>query len=156
MIFVTVGSHPTYRFDRLVQGLPSIPGEEMVVQYGPAAPPAEVSRALPWMTFEEVLDHMRRARVVISHAGAGTLLCAHQLGHIPLVVPRLRRYGETVDDHQVELARAFERTAQVLVAWKMEQLPELVAAAPARGERPLVDNQRLVNEVRAALVGEHR
>lgn len=154
MIFVTVGSHPRFRFDRLLEALSLISADhEIVVQHGPAPAPSGVTHASPWLTFEEVLDHMRRARVVVSHAGAGTLLCAHQLGHTPVVAPRLRRFEETVDDHQVELARAFERTGQVLVAWEMEQLPELVAAAPARGERPAIDNHGLVDRVRAALVG---
>lgn len=157
MVFVTVGSHPTYRFDRLLQALSLISSdEEMVVQHGPAPAPSGVAQAWPWLTFEQVLDNMRSARVVVSHAGAGSLLCAHQLGHTPVVAPRLQRYGETVDDHQVELARVFERTAQILVAWEMEQLPQLVAAAPARGKRPSVDSQGLVSEVRAALLGEQR
>jgi UDP-N-acetylglucosamine transferase subunit ALG13 len=157
MIFVTVGSHPTFRFDRLLQALSLISGEEEIaVQHGPAPPPAGVAQAWPWLTFDEVLENMQKARVVVSHAGAGTLLAAHQLGHTPVVAPRLRRYDETVDDHQVDLARAFERTAQVLVAWEMEQLPDLVAAAPARGERVVADNRGLIDEVRAALIGAGR
>jgi beta-1,4-N-acetylglucosaminyltransferase len=157
MVFVTVGSHPTFRFDRLLQALSLIRGEEeMMVQHGPAPAPPGVTQAWQWLTFEQILENMQKARVVVSHAGAGTLLCAHQLGHTPVVAPRLQRYNETVDDHQVELAKAFERTAQVLVAWEMEQLPSLVAAAPARGERPPVDNHGLINEVRAALRGEQR
>jgi UDP-N-acetylglucosamine transferase subunit ALG13 len=157
MIFVTVGSHPTFGFARLLQALePMSSHEEIVVQHGPAPAPPGVARACPWLTFEEILDHMRAARVVVSHAGAGTLLCAHQLGHIPVVAPRLQRHGETVDDHQVDLARAFERTGQVLVAWEMEQLPELVKKAPARSERPALDNNGLTTEVRAALMGGPR
>jgi UDP-N-acetylglucosamine transferase subunit ALG13 len=158
MVFVTVGSHPTFRFDRLLRALsPLSSNEELMVQHGPAPAPPGVAQAWPWLTFEEILENMQKARVVVSHAGAGTLLCAHQLGHTPVVAPRLQRYDETVDDHQVELARAFERTGQVLVAWEMGQLSRLVEEAPARSEHPVINNQGLIKEVRAALVGErHR
>jgi UDP-N-acetylglucosamine transferase subunit ALG13 len=152
MIFVTVGSHPTFRFDRLLQALSPVCAErEVAVQHGPAEPPPRATEAWPWLSFDEVLETMRRASVVVSHAGAGTLLAAHQLGHTPVVAPRLHRYDETVDDHQVELARAFERTGRVLVAWKMDDLPSLIAAAPPREDGPRVLDRGLVDAVRGAL-----
>lgn len=157
VVFVTVGSHPSFRFERLLQAVSRIPDDEVVVQYGPGSPPREVAEARPWFTFDEFLSTMKRANAVVTHAGVGSLLCASQLGHTPVVVPRLRRMGETVDDHQVDLARTFERTGQVLVAWEMEELPVLLArtAQPA-GDNPPSTAQSLCNEVRAALQGAIR
>lgn len=155
MVFVTVGSHPTFRFERLLQAVNLISDEDLVVQHGPAPPPSGVAEARPWFTFDEFLRTMERASAVVTHAGAGSLLCASQLGHIPVVVPRLRRYGETVDDHQLELARAFERTRQVLVAWDVTELPTLLARTTAPSKtQPTSSAERLSSEVRAALLGD--
>ncbi len=44
------------------------------------------------------------ADVVITHAGAGSLLQTLEAGQIPVYVPRRQSFGEQIDDHQVELA----------------------------------------------------
>jgi UDP-N-acetylglucosamine transferase subunit ALG13 len=41
-----------------------------------------------------------------------------------LVMPRLKKYGEVVHDHQVSIARKFEKLGHILVAYDVEDLPE--------------------------------
>jgi UDP-N-acetylglucosamine transferase subunit ALG13 len=151
VIFVTVGSSPTYRFDRLIDAVDQLPSQELVVQYGPATPPSAVREAYEWLTFDQVLGFMGEADAVISHAGTGTIICASNMGHIPVVMPRLKRFGETVDDHQVALATAFERTGRVAVAWDTASLPERVAQSSRRGSPVKPSNEGLQNAVRLAL-----
>jgi len=134
VIFATVGSHPTYRFERFLRALEALPpGGELVVQHGPGKPPANATRAVPWMTFAEIVEHMERAAHVVSHAGAGTILCASGVGQVPIVFPRLQRFGETVDDHQVELARRLAEDGHLVVVESPAELVEAVASAPPRG-----------------------
>lgn len=156
MIFATVGSHPTYRFDRFLRALEALPGEDLVVQYGPGEPPANAARAERWMSFAEVLDHMDRAEKVVSHAGTGTILCATRAGHAPLVVPRLKRYGETVDDHQLELARALAGGDGIVLVEDVESLPAELERAPARGSSAVVEHGELQAAVRDELLGASR
>jgi len=133
VIFATVGSHPTYAFDRFLRALESLPGERLVVQYGPGRPPENAATAVPWMTFAEVAEQMERAEHVVSHAGAGTVLCAARAAQVPIVFPRLQRYGETVDDHQLELARRLAEDGRVVVVESEAELTAALAAAPPRG-----------------------
>jgi len=151
VIFVTVGSNPTFRMDRLIDALTQLDPQDLVVQHGPATAPRGVAETYKWLSFDQVLDFMDAADTVISHAGTGTIMCAGNMGHVPVVVPRLKSYGETVDDHQVALARAFERTGRVVVAWDVTSLPELVAQSSKRraGARP--GDEALQNAVRLAL-----
>jgi len=153
VIFATVGSHPTYGFDRFLRALEDIPGESLVVQYGPGRPPANAEEAQAWMSFPEILDHMSRAEKVVSHAGTGTILCARRAGHLPVVVPRLSRFGETVDDHQLELGRALAATGRIVLVEDIEELAEVLAAAPSRGEAQPAGSSQLAEAVREALVG---
>ncbi len=153
MIFVTVGSNPTFRFDRLIEAVGQLEPEQLVVQYGPATPPRGVEQAHQWLTFDQVMGYMGEADTVVSHAGAGTIICAANLGHVPVVMPRLKRYGETVDDHQVALAEVFERTGRVNVVWDAATLPERVAQASRIDSPASQGSGQLRSAVRAAILG---
>jgi len=134
VIFATVGTHQD-GFARMLDALAALgDGEELVVQHGHGRPPANATEARPFYDFGEMVARFERARVVVTHAGVGSILLATRSGHVPIVMPRMRRHGEHVDDHQVELARALERDGRVLVCWEAAQLPALVAAAPPRGQ----------------------
>ena len=142
MIFVTVGTHSA-PMTRLIDALDDLPADQLVVQHGNAPAPRRAREAAAFMPFGDMLERFAAAEVVVTHAGVGSVLCATRAGHTPLVVPRLRRHGEHVDDHQVELAEALEQSGAVVAVWDLEELPAAVASAPARrppeeqGERPL-------------------
>lgn len=153
MIFVTVGTHHD-PFDRLLGALGALDGGDLVVQYGPGAPPAGVEHAKAFMPFDEMLSNFRAADVVVTHAGVGSILCARREGHVPLVVPRQHALGEHVDDHQAELTRALERRGSVIAVWDAAKLAEAVAAAPPRGSGLTVGDPAMCAAVGAALRGE--
>jgi UDP-N-acetylglucosamine--N-acetylmuramyl-(pentapeptide) pyrophosphoryl-undecaprenol N-acetylglucosamine transferase len=151
VIFVTVGSNPTFRFDRLIEAVAQLEPQELVVQHGPATPPPGVTEAHQWLTFDQVLDFMGQADAVVSHAGTGTIICAAQMGHVPVVMPRLQRFGETVDDHQVALATVFERTGRVAVVWDAAKLPEHVAQSSKRASPAKQGDGNLQKAIHSAL-----
>jgi UDP-N-acetylglucosamine transferase subunit ALG13 len=131
VIFATVGS-TQIPFERFVRALESLPGEQLLVQYGPVDPPPDAARANAFMQFPEMIESMEAADVVVCHAGAGSILCALRAGHTPVVVPRLKRYQETVDDHQVEFSRALAAEGKVIAVEDLDQLGAAVASVPAR------------------------
>lgn len=147
MIFATVGSHPSFKFERLLRALESIAGEELVVQHGPGEPPANASRASRWMPFPELVEQMERASHVVSHAGVGTILCAVRAGHVPIVLPRLRRFGETVDDHQLELGRALAPHGHVLLVEDAGQIAAAIARSPSRQGGAALGGEALIEAV---------
>jgi UDP-N-acetylglucosamine--N-acetylmuramyl-(pentapeptide) pyrophosphoryl-undecaprenol N-acetylglucosamine transferase len=153
VIFATVGSHPTFRFDRLLQALETLgDGEELAVQHGPGTPPANASVAVPWMSFEGIADNLARADKVVCHAGVGTILCAIRAGHVPVVFPRLSRFNETVDDHQLHLAKALVETNKVILVEEGSELAAALAKAPARGEAGQDGGGALIGAVRDELL----
>jgi UDP-N-acetylglucosamine transferase subunit ALG13 len=131
VIFVTVGSS-AWPFPRLAVALEHLPAAELVVQHGPNDPPHGVAEATPYMSFAQLLDNIERADAVVSHAGAGSIICALRAGHTPVIVPRLSRFKETVDDHQADLARAFESAGKVIALWDVDRISEAVASVPPR------------------------
>lgn len=131
MIFATVGS-TQIPFERFVRALESLSGEQLLVQHGPVDPPPGAARANAFMQFPEMIESMEAADVVVCHAGAGSILCALRAGHTPVVIPRLKRYRETVDDHQVEFSRALAAEGKVIAVEDLETLGAAVASVPAR------------------------
>jgi UDP-N-acetylglucosamine transferase subunit ALG13 len=151
LIFVTVGSHPTFEFDRLLRALETLSGEELDVQYGPGKPPANATEAVAWMSFEEIAEHMDRASHVVSHAGVGTILCAIAAGHVPIVFPRLQRFEETVDDHQLDLAKALVETGRVVRVEDADELAAALRSAPPRGAASAGGGEALIDAVKLEL-----
>jgi len=125
MIFLTVGTQ--FPFDRLVGKLDELAGRngfcsQIFGQIGDTYYIPKNFRAVSSIEKESFDKYMRDAEAIIGHAGMGTIAMA--LGcHKPLLVmPRLRKYGEVVHDHQVEIAKEFEKLGHLLVAYDENQL----------------------------------
>lgn len=154
MIFVTVGSTQAgaqMGFPRLIDALAALPGGQLSVQYGETPPPAHAAEAVASLSFEQVVERMEAADVVVCHAGVGSILCALRAGHTPVVVPRSRRLSETVDDHQMELARALADERKVIAVFDESTLAGAVASVPPRGASVAVGERPLHEAVRAAV-----
>jgi UDP-N-acetylglucosamine transferase subunit ALG13 len=154
VIFATCGSSPA-PFDRMMKALAALPPEDLHVQHGPATPPP-CARADEFVSFGRMVELIESADVVVSHAGVGSIMCALRAGHIPIVFPRLKRYSETVDDHQAELAEALELRGNVIVVWTADELAAAVASVPPRGAVRALEADALGAAVRAAIWGKPR
>jgi len=120
MIFLTVGTQ--FPFDRLIRAV-----DEAVVRNGPKEKVfAQVGRGSRYrprnfkhvpLLEKQVFDKcVKEASAIISHSGVGTIITALQHDKPLLVMPRLKKYGEVVNDHQLEIAEKFEQLGHVLVA----------------------------------------
>ena len=69
-----------------------------------------------------MVDAVRRARVVITHAGVGSVMVALANGKRPVVVPRRKSFGEAVDDHQLQLGRRFSAAGLVTLVEEPDHL----------------------------------
>ena len=126
MIFLAVGTQ--FGFDRLVKAVDEAIGQQSVqdtvfAQIGPGSylpKRMEYAVSLEKEEYDRVLNS---CDAMISHAGMGNISLAMKMGKPILVMPRLRRLGEVVNDHQVDTARKFGELGHVLVAWNEIQLP---------------------------------
>lgn len=152
MIFVTVGTLH-YPFERLMRSVRELPPEEVVVQHGSAVPPPGVAKAVAFMEFDELKETIENAEVVITHGGCGTIAVATRAGHTPVVLPRLKRYGEHIDDHQLELVGALAEEGKVIAISDAQSLQEVVRTVPRRRASAAARGGPLHKAVRAALLG---
>lgn len=111
MVFVTMGSQK-FQFDRLLKAVDELSGsgaifEPVFAQTGACTyEPANIE----WSAFvdrDEFKARMDASDVVITHGGTGAIIGAVKAGKKVVAVPRLVKYGEHVDDHQIEIVRQF-------------------------------------------------
>lgn len=109
MIFVTVGTHEQ-QFDRLIRKVDELKRDgafqdEVIMQTGFSTYEPKFctwSRLIP---YQEMIKNVAGARIVITHGGPASFIMPLQIGKIPIVVPRQKRFDEHVNDHQLEFAR---------------------------------------------------
>jgi beta-1,4-N-acetylglucosaminyltransferase len=148
MILVTTGTNGS-PFDRLLREIEGIEVEEdIVVQHGPSSLRPSNARCVDYVPFDELVRLVREARIVISHGGVGSILVAMINGRQPLVVPRLARYAEVVDDHQLDLARRLAQANAITIVENPEHLPELVRSANGSSAAGSKQTGSLVSDLR--------
>lgn len=134
-VVVTLGTMKKYGFRRLVERIvPALPvGCDVLWQTGATDVSGLGIEATPWVSPAQLGDALQRADVVIAHAGVGSALAALDAGLRPVLVARRAAYGEHVDDHQVQLARALGEQ-QLATAIEPEHItPEIVLRAALQG-----------------------
>jgi UDP-N-acetylglucosamine transferase subunit ALG13 len=125
---VTVGTDH-HRFDRLMDWLESWdernPGAvRWVVQHGSSRLMAG-AEGFTIKPRADVLELLLGADLVVTQGGPGGIKDSWECGLLPIVVPRLARLNEVVDDHQVAFAQQLARKGLLVVA---ESEAELHAA----------------------------
>jgi UDP-N-acetylglucosamine--N-acetylmuramyl-(pentapeptide) pyrophosphoryl-undecaprenol N-acetylglucosamine transferase len=133
--FVAVGTH-SEGFDRLLRAVDDAVAAELLpgpvsAQSGPSSYRPRNYTARPWMSPAEVEEAIASSRRVVCHAGSGVVAAALRAGRRPLVMPRLRRHGEHVDDHQEQLAtKLHELGLAVRVNGRIDEDDVAACAAP--------------------------
>jgi len=132
VVFVTVGSAPQ-GFRRLLDAVDRLAGigafgeDPVLMQVGQAKGYVPIHcEAKTFVSREEFQQLVQQASLVICHGGA-TPLEIIRAGKVPVVMPRRKKYGEIVNDHQVEFVQALTIEGRVIPAMEPEDLPAAIA-----------------------------
>lgn len=113
VIFVTLGNDK-HKFTRLLNQIVSlskdVPSYKFMVQSGHTD--FQETGNIKFQSFfdkDTFYKNIKEASLVISHAGAGTLIKLIQSNKKPIVVPRLFKFNEHLNDHQLEIANEFRK-----------------------------------------------
>ena len=125
MIFVTVGTH-YLGFERLIKKIDEIASktdEKIVAQIGLTKYKPKNIKYFSFIKEEEKFHELlKKSRVVVTHAGAGTLLTLLKYKKPLVVVPRMKKYNEHIDDHQLELTEEINKKGLANVVYNIEDL----------------------------------
>ena len=126
MIFLTAGTQ--FPFDRLVNAVDraidnNLINEEIFAQIGGNSYTPRNFKSVNFLDKSRFDSCVRQSSAIISHAGMGTITIALEYEKPLLVMPRQKKYGEVVNDHQIAIAKRFEELNHFLVAYEVEELP---------------------------------
>jgi beta-1,4-N-acetylglucosaminyltransferase len=130
MIFLTVGTYPL-PFERLVKAVDAAIEqgyikEEIFGQIGRCNYKPRNMKYVEMLDKEMFDSYVLKSSGIISHAGIGTIKIALDNNKPLLVMPRQKKYGEVVNNHQVATAKKFEELGHILVAYDIHDLPDVV------------------------------
>lgn len=112
MIFITLGSQK-FQFNRLLKAVDDLVAggivkDEVFAQSGYSDYEPKHYRYKQFLDRDEYALWEEKADIVITHGGTGAIIGAVKKGKKVIAVPRLARYGEHVDDHQLQLIAQFK------------------------------------------------
>lgn len=151
MILVLLGTQDK-SFVRLLKEVDLVtqkeyPDESIIVQagytvYQPINPKMAV---FDFVAPEELNHYIEKARVVITHAGVGSILNGMRKSKIMIVVPRRKKYGEHTNDHQLEILKAFAQMGYILPLYDLNKMSKILKKADSFTPRKYIgSNQKMV------------
>ena len=139
MIFLTVGTQ--FPFDRLVRAIDDLCDrglirEPIVAQIGDSEYRPRHFEAVTSLDKSAFDRTVQQASAIIGHAGMGTITMALENAKPLLAMPRRKKYGEVVNDHQVVLAIKFEALGHILLARDETELGDKIERLKSFVPRP--------------------
>ena len=126
MILAMVGTH-NQQFNRLLKELDELAGsgkirEEIFAQTGSSDFEPKNYRTQRMLSLQEYKKLIKKAGIVITHGGAGSIIDVLNEKKRLIIVPRLAKFGEHTNDHQLDLADALGRQGKAIVVKDIKQL----------------------------------
>ena len=130
MIFVTVGTD-THQLNRLLKELDRLKGnkilkDEVIAQIGNCTYKPRNYKNFNFTTLKHFNELNKKANIIISHGGAGSLIQAFQYHKTLIVVPRTKKYDEHTDDHQIQIAKELERQGKIIAVYNIKNLMDAI------------------------------
>ncbi|MFW2490561.1 PssE/Cps14G family polysaccharide biosynthesis glycosyltransferase [Clostridium chromiireducens] len=130
MIFVTVGSQK-FQFNRLLRELDVLVEknsikENIFAQTGYSDYKPKNYRFKNFLDRDEFKEIMEMSNKVITHGGTGAIVNAVKQGKKVIAIPRLKEYGEHVDNHQLQIIGEFEKMKFINVVKEIDELENVI------------------------------
>ena len=152
LILVCVGASE-YRFDRLLKMVDELcdekilKGSEIVAQIGSTDYEPRNYKSFHLLGRDEFQEYMEKSDLIITHAGTGSVIPPLKLGKKVIVVPRLEKYKEHLDDHQLELSDVFTSAGYTLSANSKEELIDALEHIETFTPKVFKSNNSYVNQL---------
>lgn len=130
MILVTLGTQDKI-FPRLIEAvekqidLGNIK-EEVIVQAGSTKYETDKMKILDYIPEEEFIKLVKDANYVITHAGESNIRMGLRYNKKMIVAARLKKYGEHVNDHQMQLLEFFAENGYIIPLNDFNKLDEAI------------------------------
>ena len=152
MIFVTLGSQK-FQFNRLLKKIDDLI-EDKTITEGVFAQTG-VSDYIPrnysgkaFLDRDEFSEMISRCDIIITHGGTGAIVSGVKSGKKVIAVPRLAKYGEHIDDHQLQIIDQFEESNLILSCVDCDKLEDVLRKVKSMKFNTYQSNtQRIIDSI---------
>lgn len=134
MILVTLGTQDK-KFTRLLEAIQKQIDnkkikEKVIVQAGCTSnfksKDMEIFDLIPMNEFDEKI---KECDILITHGGVGSIITGLKNNKIVIAAPRLKKYNEHVNDHQLQIVENFAKEGYILYLEDFDNLDKLLIEA---------------------------
>ena len=128
MILVMLGTQNN-SFHRLLEEIDKLIKErkikeEVIVQAGYTKYESINMKIFDFISNDELEQLEQQANCVITHGGVGSIIGSIEKGKKVIAVPRLKQYGEHVNDHQLDIVQSFDKLGYIIGITDVSQLSD--------------------------------
>lgn len=159
MIFITTGSR-SFQFNRLLEAVDKAiengdVTDKVFAQVGSSDYKVKHYESVEFLNHEEFNKKMQECDIVLTHGGTGVIVNAVKMGKRVVAVPRLEKFHEVVDDHQIQLVQAFEKLGMVTACYDCDKIGSAIEMAKHKEVKPYVSNtQTIINSIDEMISGK--
>lgn len=158
MIFITTGSR-SFQFNRLLKVVDKAIEngtitDEVFAQAGLSNYKTKHYKSVKFLNHEEFNEQMQNCDIVLTHGGTGVIVNAVKMGKRVIAVPRLAKYQEAVDDHQIQLIQAFEKLGMVSACYDCSKIDKVIEETKGKKVKPYTSNTKTIIDSIDAMIRE--
>ena len=134
MILITLGTQDK-EFTRILKKVDELIDkkvikEEVVVQAGYTKYKSKNMKIFDYVPKKELENYIEEANFIITHAGVGTIFDCLKKNKKIIAVPRLSKYREHNNDHQLQIVEEFSKDGFIIPVYEMDELESAIKKLP--------------------------
>ncbi|MBR1386315.1 MAG: hypothetical protein IJ568_05755 [Bacilli bacterium] len=144
MIFVTLGTNDE-SFERLLKAIDreiekGTIKEKVIVQAGCTKYKSKNMEIFDLMSREQFDEYIEKCDLLITHGGVGSILTGINKGKRVIAVPRLAKYNEHGNDHQLQIVENFMKKKYIIGVKDLNKIEKAIIKARSFKPQKFVSN----------------
>ena len=129
--------------------------EEVIVQAGYTKFESKNMKIIDLMSKEELAEYQDKASLIITHGGVGSIISSIEKGKKVIAVPRLKKYKEHVNDHQLDIINSFNDAGYIIGIQEVSELPKALEMAKKFIPQKYVQNTGKILQIVGDFIDNH-
>ena len=152
MIFVILGTQDK-AFTRLIKEIEALKKDgiiedKVIVQAGSTKYESNEIKVYDYLDMKDFEKYIKEAKFVITHGGVGSILDAIRFNKKVIAVPRLEKYDEHENDHQIQIVEKFAKLGYIIDAGNLKRLGnKILSIADFKPKKFKSDNKKMIKMI---------
>ena len=147
LIFVILGTQDK-GFDRMLKEIDELKKDgiitsRVVVQAGSTNFKSNEMDIIDYLPMQKFNEYIEEADIIITHGGVGSILDAIKHHKKVIAIPRLEKYHEHVNNHQIQIVEEFDRLGYIMDCGNLKRLGNKLMEIEKFTPTPFISNNKI-------------